>query len=359
MNSIKTILQTMVQLGASDLYLRIKSRPRARIDGQVKDIFPDILSVDDINAIANALLMSELRKKIFFEKCDIDFVYGDPDIGRFRVNIFMQRGTPSIVARHVHTIIKTFEELNLPGDVCRRFCEETKGIFLVTGPAGNGKSTSIASMIEHINQTRFGHIITIEDPIEFLFQDKKCIINQRELGLDVPSYPAALKHVTQQSADVIYIGNIRDEETMRAAVTSAELGAFVVSTFHTVNCVQSIIRMLNFFPPHTHEEMRTQFSIILKGILAMRLIPRKDGNGRIPAVETMIVTPMVAKLIREGRIREIQHCIDGGETDGMTSFKKSLVRLVREGLISEEDGMKFADSKDDFLLELNGIQRGI
>jgi twitching motility protein PilT len=358
MVDIKQIFQTMVQMGGSDLMLRINSRPRARIDGDVKDIMPEILTVDDMAGLTSSLLMTEQRRKIFNEKMDIDFIYAIPEIGRFRVNVFMQRGTPSVVARHVQSNIRSFAELNLPVDILTNFCKETKGIFLITGPAGNGKSTAIASMLEQINQTRHSHIITIEDPIEFLFQDKKSIINQRELGLDVPSYPSALKHVTQQSPDVIFIGNIRDEETMRAAVTAAELGAYVMSTFHTVNAVQAIIRMLNLFPPHTHEEMRTQLSIILKGIMAVRLLPRKNGDGRVPAVETMVVTPMIAKLIREGRLREIQQYIEEGQMVGMQSFKKSLVDLVNADLVDVKVAEKYADSKDDFHLALKGITRG-
>ena len=175
-------------------------------------------------------------------------------------------------------------------------------------------------MIEYINTNQAKHIITIEDPIEFLFRDKKSLINQRELHLDVPSYPSALKHVTQQSPDIIFIGNVRDEETMRAAITATELGTFVMSTFHTVNAVQTIIRMVNFFPPYLHDEVRMQLSMILKGTISLRLLARKDGKGRVPAFETMVVTPTIGRLIREGRIREIQNYIDEGSLFGMQSF---------------------------------------
>ena len=353
----KELFKLMLNKEASDLYLRTKAVPRARINGRVETIGKEPLSKADMSAITNLLLGSEQRRKKFLENLDIDFIYEEEGVGRFRINIFTQRGTPAIVARHVHTTVKNFEELNLPTEVLKMFCEESKGLFLTSGPAGSGKSTTIAAMIEYINSMAAKHIITIEDPIEFLFTDKKCIINQRELGLDVRSYPMALKYVTQQSPDIIFIGNIRDEATMRAAITATELGTFVLTTFHTVNAVQTIVRIVNFFPPYLHDEIRMQLSMILKGTLSLRLLPRKDGKGRIPAFETMVVTPTISRLIREGRIREIQSYIDEGELFGMKSFKKSLVELVTSGMVDENDARIYADSKDEFNLELKGIKR--
>jgi twitching motility protein PilT len=257
----------------------------------------------------------------------------------------------------VHTHVKDFAQLNLPVELLRKFCEESTGLVLVCGPAGSGKSTTIASMIDFINENREKHIVTIEDPIEFLFKSKKSMINQRELGADVLSYPAALKYVTQQSPDIIYIGNVRDEDTMRAAIAATELGTFVFTTFHTVNALQTITRMVNFFPPHLHEEVRMQLSIILKGVVSLRLLTRMDKSGRIPACETMVVTPTISRLIREGKFNEIQQFIDEGDLFGMKSFKQSLVELVRNGIVHEEDARRVADSKDDFNLELKGIKR--
>jgi len=225
------------------------------------------------------------------------------------------------------------------------------------GPAGSGKSTTIASMLEYINLNYERHVVTMEDPIEFLFEDKKSIINQRELGIDVPSYPVALHYVTQQSPDIIYIGNIRDQNTMHAALNATELGSLVISTLHTINAIQTIERMVNFFPPHLHEEVRMQLSLILRGVVSLRLVPRKDGFGRIPAYETMIVTPTIARLIREGNTKGIQEFIDQGELFGMQSFKQTLVSLVQNDLVTEEDARKVADSKDEFDLALRGISR--
>ena len=354
--NISTLFKIMVEKEASDLYLRTKAFPRARVQGKVEVIYPEPLSKQDILAMTNLLLATEQQQKKFRDNLDIDFIHDESEIGRFRINIFTQRGTPAIVARHVHRHVKTFQELNLPAELLKSFCQESKGLFLACGPAGSGKSTMIASMIEYMNVTNPRHVITLEDPVEFLFEDKKCLINQRELGIDVLSYPAALKHVNQQSPDVIYIGNIRDVETMQAAITSTELGTFVLSTFHTINAIQTIIRMVNFFPPYLHDEVRNQLSLLLKGTVSLRLIPHKDGHGRVPAYETMVVTPTIAGLIREGHIGDIQKYIDQGKLFGMQSFKQSLVHLVQSGLVHAEDARQHADSKDEFDLALKGIK---
>ena len=353
---LKELFQMMVKKEASDLYLRTKASPRLRIHGKVEIVSAPEIAEQEMQTIADYLLVNDHRRKEFQENHDIDFIHNEPGVGRFRINLFQQRGTPALVARHIHTYVKTFQELNLPADLCKLFCDESKGLFLVCGPAGNGKSTTIASMIEYINVTQAKHIITIEDPVEFIFEDEKSIINQRELGWDVLSYPAALKHVTQQSPDVIFIGNIRDEDTMRAAIHATELGAFVMTTFHTINAVQTIIRMVNFFPPHLHDEVRMQLSIILKGTISLRLLVRKDGQGRVPAYESMVVTPTIAGLIREGKIQEIQKYIDEGGLFGMQSFKRSLVDLVKKGLVDVNEARRQADSRDEFDLAMKGIK---
>lgn len=354
---IRGLFQWMVEHEASDLFLRANAVPRARVNGVIKMIGKEELSLEHMLRITEGLLATKDRKRLYQENMDIDFAHYEQGVGRFRINLFTQRSTPALVARHIHTHVKNFEELNLPVDILNNFCEESKGLVILSGPAGSGKSTTIASMIDLINQTREKHIVTIEDPIEFLFEDKKCIINQRALGLDVPSYPAALKHVTQQSPDIIYIGAIRDVDTMRAAIHATELGTFVLTTFHTVNAVQAITRVVNFFPPYLHDEVRMQLSIILKGVVSLRLLPRADGKGRVPAYETMVVTPTIARLIREGQINQIQQFIDEGELFGMQSFKRTLVDLVRTGVVNEEIASNAADSKDDFNLELKGIKR--
>ena len=355
--NIRQIFKTMVDAGASDLYLRTKAIPKARVEGEIKNIGEEVVSKSEMEKITNYLLETDERRIKYRENFDVDFIHEDPDCGRFRVNIFTQRGTPAVVCRYVRSDMKSFDELNLPGEILKLFCEETKGIFLVCGPAGNGKSTTIATMIEYINTISSKHIVTIEDPIEFLFKDNKSIINQREVGIDVLNYPSALKHVTQQSPDIIYIGNVRDRDTMQAAVTATELGTFVITTLHTVNAVQTLMRMINFFPPHMHDEVRLQLSVMLRGTLSLRLLKRKDGQTRIPAFETMVVTPTVARLIRENKINEIQNFIDEGELFGMQSFKSSMVKLVKDGIVDEEEARQYADSKDDFNLALKGLKR--
>jgi len=355
--NVKELFKTMIEKEASDIFLRTNSVPRARINGIVKAIDDNSMTLEEIKKISDQLLSTDEYKDKFKQNLDIDFAHYEPDVGRFRINIFMQRGTPAIVARHIKSEVKTFKELNLPDKLLELFCEESNGLVLLTGPAGSGKTTTIASMIDHINQNQEKHIVTMEDPVEFIFKDKKSIINQRELDHDVMSYPQALKHVTQQSPDIIYIGNIRDMETMRAAITATELGTFVLTTFHTINAVQTITRIVNFFPPYLHDEVRLQLSNLLKGVVSLRLLPRIDHPGRIPAYETMVVTPTIARLIRENKINEIQSFIDEGDLFGMQSFKQSLVNMVKNGIVDIQDARRYADSKDDFELELKGVKR--
>lgn len=354
---MKDFLQMMVERQASDLFLRAESAPRLRIEGRLSVIEYPPLSIEDMWHLTKELLLSEEQRKKLEQEMDSDFALSLEGVGRFRVNIFLQRGTPAMVVRYIKDTIGTFEQLHLPVEILKKFSRETQGLILVTGPAGSGKTTTIASMIQYINENLERHIITVEDPIEFLFRDKNSLINQRELGIDVQSYPSALKHFTLQSPDVIYIGVIRDPETMHAAMSAAETGVLVVSTLHTIDSVQTIERIINLFPPHLHEEVKMQLSLLLKGIIVLRLLPTQDGTGRIPAYETMILTPTIARLIREGKLTEIKHFIEEGAMFGMQSFKQSLVKLVKEGKVSEDEARSYSESKDEFELELRGIKR--
>lgn len=353
--NLRDLFQTMVAKDASDLFLRIGARPSARIYGKIERIREETITPENMTSFLNTLLVTEERRRLLNERLSLDFTYSIPDIARFRINIFIQRGTAAVVARHVHTESRSFEDLSLPADILKQFCNESRGMFLACGPAGNGKSSCIATMIEYINANLPKHIITIEDPIEYLFRDKLSLINQREMEIDVHSFPSALKAITQQSPDVIYIANIRDEETMRSAITATELGTFMISTLHTVNAVQSIMRIINFFPPHQREETRGQLAEVLKGIICLRLVPRADGKGRVPAYETLVVTPTIAALIREGRIKEVQNYIDEGSMFGMQSFHQSLVKLVKAGVVDEKTARQFVDSKSEFDLAMKGI----
>jgi twitching motility protein PilT len=346
----------MVEKKASDMFYRAGGSVRMRINGQVVGVDDESLTVDDINQAIKGIVSDDL-KEAFRKDLDVDFALYLPELEqRFRVSIFQQRNWPSIVVRNIPPVIQTMEELGLPASVLKQLALESRGLVLLTGTMGSGKSTTIASMIEYININAHKHILTLEEPIESIFKDKNSIINQRELRRDVASYPVALRAFTLQSPDVIYIGNIRNHETMSAAITAAETGVLVLSTLHTVNAPQSVERIINFFPPHQHEEVRIELSSLLKGVISLRLIPRQDIPGRIPAYEVMLLTPTVARLIREGKVREIARFIEEGEIFGMCSFNQSLLRLVKEGKVSQEIAASFADNKDEFMLMLKGIR---
>jgi len=355
---IKSLIGKMIELDASDLFYRAGGTPRLRIDGKIVEQSDTILSQDEVNKAVDEITTAP-QKLLFKNNLDIDFaLYLEEFSHRFRVSIFTQRNCPSIVLRNIRSDIPTFETLNLPTEVLKKLSMETRGLVLLTGAAGSGKSTTIASMIEYINTVCNKHVLTVEEPIEFTFKDKKSIINQRELGLDVFSYAVALRAFTLQSPDIIFIGNIRDYATMSAALTVAETGVLVLSTLHTINASQSVERIVNCFPPYQHQEVRNRLSYLLKGVISLRLVPLKEKSGRIPAYEVMLLTPTVSRLIREDKIFEIPRFIEEGNVFGMQSFNQSLIALVKAGKISEEDAAYFSDNKDEFLLALRGIKRG-
>jgi len=354
---IKGYLKMMVDKNASDMFYRAGAKVHMRIDGEVLSVDERIIGIEEANEAVRDLTSSELREA-FRKNLDVDFGLYLPELDhRFRISIFMQRNWPALVARSIRSHIETFEGLGLPDEVLKKLSLERRGLVLLTGSAGSGKSTTIASMIEYINQNRNRHILTVEEPIEFTFEDKESIINQRELGMDVASYQVALRAFTLQSPDVIFIGNIRDNETMSAALTAGETGVLVLSTLHTVNAAKTVERIINFFPPHQHEEIRIQLSSLLKGVISLRLVPLKGGTGRTPAYEVMVLTPTISRLIRENKIWEITQYIEDGNIFGMQSFKQSLVKLVKEDKITEEVALEFADNKEEFLLALRGIKK--
>lgn len=354
---IKKLMREMVDRNASDLFYRAGGTPRLRIDGKVVSIDTKVLSVEEV-MFATEQLANTKQLEAFRNYLDVDFaVYLDEFKRRFRVSIFTQRNWPSIVIRNVRNAISTFEELNLPVEIFKKLSMETRGLVLLTGSMGSGKSTTIASMIEYINNNSKKHILTAEEPIEFTFEDKQSIINQRELGVDVTTYSTALRAFTLQSPDVMFIGNIRDYETVSSAIAAAETGVLVLSTLHTINAPQSVERLINFFPPHQHQEVRNQLASLLKGVISLRLVPAKHGAGRVPAYEIMLLTPTISRLIREGKIWEIPDFIDDGAVFGMQSFTQSLVKLVHEGKISEEDAALAADSREEFMLAFKGIKK--
>ncbi|MDD5565755.1 MAG: PilT/PilU family type 4a pilus ATPase [Candidatus Omnitrophica bacterium] len=354
---IKYYLDLMVEKGASDMFFRAGGAVCMRINGKVESISDHVLTMDEVNDALKELLTDEARD--FFRKnLDVDLAFYGSDMShRFRASIFMQRNWPSIVIRSISQTVQTLEELQLPAAVLKKLALENRGLVLLTGAAGSGKSTTIASMLEHVNATSNKHVLTLEEPIEFVFKDKNSVINQRELGKDVTSYPIALRAFTLQSPDVIYIGNIRDLDTMSAAITSAETGVLVMSTLHAINAPQAVERIINFYPPHQHQQVRIQLSFLLKGVISLRLVPLKDGSGRIPAYEVMVLTPTISRLIREGKVWDIPQFIEDGTVFGMQSFNQSLAKLVREDKITEETAMEFADNPDEFVLALKGIKK--
>jgi twitching motility protein PilT len=353
---MRDLFKIMIEKDASDLILRANSCIWMRIHSKLEKIGEDSLSVDDVMRMVNDIIDDDKRQK-FVKTMNVDFAIYLEDLGRFRASLFVQRNSPAIVVRRVRNDIQTFEELNLPAGILKKLSAEKRGIVLLTGAAGSGKSTTIASMVEYMNKNVSRHILTVEEPIEFTFEDKKSIINQREIGLDVSSYDEALKHFTYQSPDVIFVGNIRDHNTMSTAITAAETGVLVLSTLHTVNAVQTIERIINFFQPYQHFEVRAQLSMLLIGVISLRLIPRKDRTGCIPAHEIMLLTPTISRLIREGKVWEITPFIQEGEIFGMQTFKQSILQLIRDDIISVEAGLEFCDNKDELELDLKGIKR--
>jgi pilus retraction protein PilT len=354
---IKKLIQEMVDRNASDLFFRAGGIPRLRVDGKIVSIGTNILTVEDV-VLATEQLASIKQREAFREKLDVDFAIFLEEYGhRFRVSIFMQRNWPSIIIRNVRSTISTFEELNLPAEILQKLSLETRGLVLLTGSMGSGKSTTIASMIEYINNNCHKHVLTAEEPIETTFEDKQSIINQRELGVDVISYSVALRSFTLQSPDVMFIGNIRDYDTVSSAMAAAETGVLVLSTLHTINASQTVERLINFFPPHQHQEVKNQLAVLLKGVISLRLVPTKDGVGRVPAYEIMLLTPTISRLIREGKIWEIPKFIDDGAVFGMQSFNHSLVKLVVDGKVDLEDAALVSDSREEFMLAYRGIKK--
>lgn len=355
--NIKDLLKETVEKGASDLFCHADSLPYLRIDGKVTAVGKTILKISDIDRMVEDITTSE-QKEAFKNNKDADFsIYIDEIKRRFRVNIFLQSGSASMVIRNVPSYVPTFDELNLPDEILKNLSLQRRGLVLLTGSTGSGKSTTIASMIEYINNNTSRHIVTIEDPAEFVFKDKNCIINQREIGSDVPSYAAALRDFALQSPDVIFISNIRDYETMSTAITAAETGVLVLSTLHTINASQTVERIVNFFPPHQHQQTRTQLSYLLKGVMSLRLVPLKNGLGRIPACEIMLLTPTISRLIRENNIVDMPKFIEEGALSGMQSFNQSLVKMVVEEKVSREVAEEFSDNKDEFVVALRKMKK--
>ena len=346
-------LRHTVETGASDLHLKVGNVPFIRVDGALVPCEFAEMSPSDTESVANEL-MPEHRKEEFANTHESDFGYTLPGVGRFRVNVFRQRGQVGLAIRRVRSEVPTFEELRLP-EVLTRLADASRGLILVTGPTGTGKTTTIASMIGHINRTRRAHIITIEDPIEVVHEDELSIIQQREIGPDTTSYSSALRHVVRQDPDVIFVGEIRDAESALSAIQAAETGHLVISTLHTIDCTETINRMLDLFPPQQQREVRTSFAGALRGIISQRLVVRADGMGRVPTVEVLVNTGRVFERIIDPEASfEIADVIAEGDFYGMQTFDQALVKLVREGTVTEADARGASTNPHDFQLALRG-----
>lgn len=353
---LNNILRVAVKGGASDIHIKAGLPPIFRVDGA---LFPlrdaRRLSPEEIGQMA-ANIMTKYQRRDFEKSLDIDLSYGVPGVGRFRVNVFQQRGSIGLVFRVIPFKVAGLEELLLP-EVVRQLAEERRGLVLVTGATGSGKSTTLASMVDYINQTRTAHIITIEDPIEFLIRDKRSIINQREVGNDTNDFARALKAALRQDPDVIMMGEMRDLETIEIAMTAAETGHLVLSTLHTVDAAEAVNRIVTAFPPHMRDQARYQFANLFRGVVSQRLVPRADGKGRVPAVEVMLSTGRIREMIlEEETARSITEQIAKGfDNYGMQSFDQSLMWLLQNGLITYEEALVQSSNPDDFALRVSGI----
>lgn len=353
---IDTLLQDLVASDASDLHLKVGQPPLMRIRGDLERIHRiPIIPEEEFNRTLLELLSDEKRRQ-FAETKEVDISYAVPGLARFRVNMFWQRGHVGAVFRVIPHKIRTIDELNLP-QVCKQIAMAPRGLILVTGPTGSGKSTSLAAMINHINTSKRSHVMTIEDPIEFVHKDINSIINQRELGSDTHSFSEALKHILRQNPDVILVGEMRDFETIQLAITAAETGHLVMSTLHTVDAPQTIDRVVDVFPPDQQPQIRTQLSVTLQAVISQTLLPKKDGSGRVAAFEVMVANSALRTLIRDGKTHQMYHDIQTGADQGMQTLDGSLMNLIREDKIDFEHALAKSSNAAEFTRR--ALQAGI
>ena len=353
------VLAAARQLGASDVHLKAGLPPIFRIKGELRTVRDVPPLTREVIATFAMNMMSERQKTEFENTMDCDLAYGTPDGSRYRVNVFQQRGAVGMVMRLIPPEVPPFERLNLPAGVLK-LADEMRGLILVTGITGSGKSTTLAALPDHTNPKYACHIVTVEDPIEYAFRDKRSVINQREIGFDTKSFSKALRAALRQDPDVILVGEMRDLETTEIAMTAAETGHLVLSTLHTVDAVETINRIISIFPPHQQAQVRLQLAGIIRGVVSQRLVPRADGKGMVPAVEIMVQTARVRELIEDAnRTREINEAIaTGREPYGMMSFDQSLTELVKAKLVTYDEALRHSTSPDDFALVFRGVSRG-
>jgi twitching motility protein PilT len=355
--NINDLLKLAVERKASDLHLKVGSHPVIRVDGDLQSMQEVKRMMQEDTIQMGYSIMNARQKQRFKEELDIDLAYSVPGLGRFRCNIFQQRGAVGLVLRVIPARIRTIRELMLP-PVLEKISMERRGLVLCTGSTGSGKSTSLAAMVDFINAQRNEHIITIEDPIEFLHRDKKSLVNQREIDVDTRGFAHSLRAALRQDPDVVLVGEMRDHETIETALLAAETGHLVFSTLHTLDAAESINRIISVFPPHHQKQIRIQLGQVLKAIISMRLVPRADGMGRVPAVEVMITTPYIRDCVEnKEKTKYIREQIALGTSQyGMQTFDQSLFFLYKGGLITVEEALKRATNPDEFKLKLAGVQ---
>ncbi len=348
MVSMEELLNLMVQRGGSDLHLSVGSPPKIRIDGRLVDTEHDALTPELAKKLVYSVLAPDQVAK--FEKdLELDFSFGVSNLGRFRTNAFLQRSSVAAVLRVIPYEVYDFDQVGLPRKFCETLCNLPKGLVLCTGATGSGKSTTLASMIDYINSTRQGHIVTIEDPIEFLHRNKGCLVNQREIGGDTRGFTPALRSVLRQDPDVVLVGEMRDLETIEAALTLAETGHLTFATLHTSDTAQTINRIVDVFPAHQQQQIRTMLSFTLQAVICQQLIPRMHGKGRALAAEMLMVTPAIRALIRDDKVHQIPSILQTGGKLGMKTMNQSIYELYRSGVISHEDAVDASPDQADLL----------
>ena len=345
--NLRTLLEEMIERNASDLHITAGERAKMRIDGDIVNSTNDyVLSPKDTLQIAYSVL-TEQQKKRFEMDDELDFSFGIQGLARFRGNCFKQRGCVSMVMRQIPITIKTFADLNLP-PVIARMAEKPRGLVLVTGPTGSGKSTTLAAMIDKINRERKGHIITVEDPIEFIHRHQGCIINQREVGTDTKSFANALKYALREDPDVLLIGEMRDLETIQAALTIAETGHLAFATLHTNSAAEAVNRIIDVFPAHQQSQVRAQLAFVLEGVITQTLLPRRSGKGRVMAAEILVITPAIRSLIRDDKVHQIYSSMQSGKKHGMQTMNDALYQLYMAREVDEEECVRVSSDPTEF-----------
>jgi len=346
--NLRSLLQEMIDKEASDLHITAGERPKIRIDGEIVDSSVDhILSPKDTLQLAYSVL-TETQKKRFELEDELDFSFGIQNLARFRGNVFKQRGCVALVLRMIPFSVRTFDELGLP-PVVAKLAEKPRGLILVTGPTGSGKSTTLAAVIDKINKERRSHIITVEDPIEFIHRHQRCIVNQREIGTDTKSFASALKYALREDPDVILVGEMRDLETIAAALTIAETGHLVLATLHTNSAAESINRIIDVFPHNQQSQVRAQLAFVLEGVVTQTLLARSRGKGRVMACEIMVATPAIRALIRDDKIHQIYSALQSGKKHGMQTMVDGLYQLYMAREVTKEECLRVASEQNEFL----------